>query len=421
MPTRGGIRLFAGRKRSSAAASESTLKPAPVSVPPNEEQVERPSTSQSVQSTFSAGMSLPRTAGFDAFDDDFGMSTKAVKRVPPDTGAKMALQAPPEQSERRASSAAMATSQTDSADLNEKWRKRCESTPSGSSHNKVGTGNVGRKVSFKDHMAATKEAPSTRPETTTNPIGDRPAAKEAVHLTPAVAKLTGGKTTETMTADFQAAKSPSFRQPQAMECEDVSYGSLSSEKWETTVNREPGGIVDTLVFTDPKSSVIGHNRSPFVREGRAGQLQNDSMHTPVMTRTNVTEVIVTPESLPQPGFKNAGRKSDDRDKLFKERSLTGTAQGPANNATSLPNLQGNTDSFSEEEFEKSLSKFLTDLRDGLDILGKGDSEILTMEVELTHVYATTLRERGELWAILDELDAIELEADSVIKQYSTKS
>jgi hypothetical protein len=59
---------------------------------------------------------------------------------------------------------------------------------------------------------------------------------------------------------------------------------------------------------------------------------------------------------------------------------------------------------SGEDFENLVSSFLADLQEAGDLWDRGDDEILALNVDMSETYATTLRVRGQLLDILDEID-----------------
>lgn len=58
----------------------------------------------------------------------------------------------------------------------------------------------------------------------------------------------------------------------------------------------------------------------------------------------------------------------------------------------------------EEDFELLLSHFLSNLQGAEDIWERGDDELLVLNVDMAKSYTTTLRLRGHMLDILDELD-----------------
>lgn len=71
---------------------------------------------------------------------------------------------------------------------------------------------------------------------------------------------------------------------------------------------------------------------------------------------------------------------------------------------------------SGEEFENLVSSFLADLQEAEDLWDRGEYEILALNVDMSETYATTLRVRGQLMDILDEIDQGLALQDEVISE-----
>ena len=97
-------------------------------------------------------------------------------------------------------------------------------------------------------------------------------------------------------------------------------------------------------------------------------------------------------------------------------ALTGTGSVVAN--SNKDNVNGNSangDPCPEEEFEDLLSGFLTNIRDGIDLMDKSDDELLRLDVELSKIYGTTLEQRGEIWSLLSEASRVQRQHDDKIR------
>jgi hypothetical protein len=73
---------------------------------------------------------------------------------------------------------------------------------------------------------------------------------------------------------------------------------------------------------------------------------------------------------------------------------------------------------SEDDFDGLLSQFLSDLRADMDLLEKGDVELLDLEVALSEVFALTLSKRSEAMELLDGIEEANSEADRLIAEYT---
>lgn len=108
---------------------------------------------------------------------------------------------------------------------------------------------------------------------------------------------------------------------------------------------------------------------------------------------------VTPDSLSQNSviilLNNMIGISDDCDidspmaKLVQEHTMDDNKHDKAN---------------TEEDFEILLSNFLSNLQDAEDIWERGEDELIALNIDMAKTYSTTLRLRGHMLDILDELD-----------------
>jgi hypothetical protein len=73
---------------------------------------------------------------------------------------------------------------------------------------------------------------------------------------------------------------------------------------------------------------------------------------------------------------------------------------------------------SEDDFDGLLSQFLSDLRTDMDLLEKGDVELLDLEVALSEVFALTLSNHSEALDLLDGVEEANSEADRLIAEYT---
>lgn len=73
---------------------------------------------------------------------------------------------------------------------------------------------------------------------------------------------------------------------------------------------------------------------------------------------------------------------------------------------------------SEDDFDGLLSQFLSDLRADMDLLEKGDVELLDLEVALSEVFALTLSNHSEALELLDGVEEANSDADRLIAEYT---
>jgi hypothetical protein len=123
----------------------------------------------------------------------------------------------------------------------------------------------------------------------------------------------------------------------------------------------------------------------------------------------VDAMLISPESA------NAVAATPMHDDLF-----TSTKNQPSISPTSVYQDNANTMSpeteETEDDFDGLLSHFLSDLRNEMDLLAKGDAEILDLEVDLSQAFALTLSNRSEVLDLLDAVEETNLEADALIRE-----
>ena len=91
---------------------------------------------------------------------------------------------------------------------------------------------------------------------------------------------------------------------------------------------------------------------------------------------------------------------------------------PANNANKqaapasdpVSNLAFHTD----ESFDELLSQFVQDIQEGTDIYEKGQSDLLELDVDLSHAFAGVLRYKERYLNLLDEIESIQANAEAIM-------
>jgi hypothetical protein len=166
----------------------------------------------------------------------------------------------------------------------------------------------------------------------------------------------------------------------------------------------PNGTSTHGIFLPGLSGGMNKVTTPSPRNGNS-----ESVVGQKVLQRNVDAMLITPESS------NAVAASPMHNDL-----LTSTKNQSSISPTSV--YQDNTDTMSpetaetEDDFDGLLSHFLSDLRNEMDLLEKGDVDILDLEVDLSQAFALTLSNRSEVLDLLDGVEEANLEADALIRE-----
>jgi hypothetical protein len=89
------------------------------------------------------------------------------------------------------------------------------------------------------------------------------------------------------------------------------------------------------------------------------------------------------------------------------------------NAGSIPSKASNMNpTVSSEGFDELLSEFVSYIQEGADIYEKGQSDLLELEVDLSHAFAAVLRYKDEYTTLLSEIDCVQAKAEHIISEIS---
>jgi hypothetical protein len=166
----------------------------------------------------------------------------------------------------------------------------------------------------------------------------------------------------------------------------------------------PNGTSNNRIFLPGLSGGMNTVATPSPRNGNSESVVGQNV-----LQRNANAMLITPESA------NTVAASPMRGDL-----LTCTENQSSISPTSV--YHDNADTMSpetaetEDDFDGLLSHFLSDLRNQMDLLEKGDVEILDLEVELSQAFALTLSNRSEVLDLLDGVEEANLETDTLIRE-----
>lgn len=86
---------------------------------------------------------------------------------------------------------------------------------------------------------------------------------------------------------------------------------------------------------------------------------------------------------------------------------------PSAAAESVTPKACNANPTSNENFDELLSEFVNYIQEGADIYEKGQSDLLELEVDLSHAFAAALRYKDEYTNLLSEIEAVQAMAESI--------
>ena len=75
-------------------------------------------------------------------------------------------------------------------------------------------------------------------------------------------------------------------------------------------------------------------------------------------------------------------------------------------------------SSSNECFDDLLSEFVTYIQEGADIYERGQSDLLELEVDLSHAFAAVLRYKDEYTTLLSEIECLQAQAEHTMSEVS---
>ena len=81
------------------------------------------------------------------------------------------------------------------------------------------------------------------------------------------------------------------------------------------------------------------------------------------------------------------------------------------------NLMNPTTATSNEGFDDLLSEFVTYIQEGSDIYERGQSDLLELEVDLSHAFAAVLRYKDEYTTLLSEIECVQARAENIVGSF----
>ena len=164
------------------------------------------------------------------------------------------------------------------------------------------------------------------------------------------------------------------------------------------------GTSNNEIFLPGLSGGMDKVATPSPRTGNS-----ESVVGQKVLQRNVDAMLITPDSA------NAVVDFPMRKDLFtsteNQSSISPTSVYQDNADTMAPETEE-----TEDDFDGLLSHFLSDLRNEMDLLAKGDAEILDLEVDLSQAFALTLSNRSQVLDLLDAVEETNLEADALIRE-----
>ncbi len=178
---------------------------------------------------------------------------------------------------------------------------------------------------------------------------------------------------------------------------------------------------ELVVDTSLNSTAITPDHRQLFLQDSVSMCSNGRTITP--RRHEVPAAAPTPEAsiqgtAPTADFQSIAMEEDVPSKMPRGRSSSQTIHSPTQSATagSVPTKAGNT--ASNEGFDELLSEFVFYVQESADIYEKGQRDLLELEVDLSHAFASVLRYKDEYTTLLSEIDCVQAKAEYIMSEIS---
>jgi hypothetical protein len=164
------------------------------------------------------------------------------------------------------------------------------------------------------------------------------------------------------------------------------------------------GTSNNGIFLPGLSCAMDKVATPAPRSGNSESVVGEKV-----LQRNLDAMLITPDSANATAVVASPIKKDLFTSTINQSSISPTSVYQDNADTP------ETDD-SEDDFDGLLSHFLSDLHNEMDLLEKGDVEILNLEVDLSQAFALTLSHYSEVLNMLDRVKQANLKTDALIRE-----
>jgi len=246
-------------------------------------------------------------------------------------------------------------------------------------------------------------------------IGKFAGRTEKVKFTSTATNDTNGSNTNT---SFKKSKVASFGAPLANSKDSMATSTTALNSTAITPDHRQG-IVQDFATTTPYSHGTNGNHGGAITPTP----HKAPAPTPVAAPTAATDFqpmamevepqITQPAEAPPPprGRPRSQTINSPTPSTIAESVTPKACNVVMNSTTAAP-------SSSNECFDDLLSEFVTYIQEGADIYERGQSDLLELEVDLSHAFAAVLRYKDEYTTLLSEIECVQARAEHIMSEVS---
>jgi len=248
-------------------------------------------------------------------------------------------------------------------------------------------------------------------------IGKFAGRNEKVKFTSTATNDTNGSNTNT---SFKKSKVASFGAPLANSKDSIATTTMALNSTAITPDHRQG-MVQNSVTSTPYSHGLNVNHggaiTPTPHKGPA------SAPTPVAAPTTTDFQPMAMEVEPQMKQTVETPPPPPRGRPRSQTIYSPTPSTIAESVTQACNVAMNptttaAPSSSNECFDDLLSEFGNYIQEGADIYERGQSDLLELEVDLSHAFAAVLRYKDEYTTLLSEIECLQAQAEHTMSEVS---